>query len=157
MKTLTSRWSLTVGTASLVIMLATVAAHRVVAQPPPVEITSVVGEMPDADIKIKVKEATVLSQDHLTFQPGGSTPWHYHPGPALVVIGTGAITEHDAEGCVRVFPAGSAFFEEPGRIHRVSNETGGVAEIFGTLILPVGAPPLVPVPEPAAGNCRSDR
>lgn len=141
--------------AAVSIAVTVVGVRRVVAQPPPLQITSVIGEIPDADIKVKIKEPTVISQDTLTFQPGAATPWHYHPGPALVVIGTGAITEQDADGCIRVFPAGSAFFEEAGRVHRVSNETGGVSQIFGTLLLPAGSPPLVPVPDPPPAVCGS--
>ena len=144
-----------IGIAAVVALLAAGAGYRAAAQAPPVEITSLaVGEIADADIKVRIKQSTVVAVDHLTFQPGGSTPWHYHPGPAFVVIGNGAVTEHDAEGCVTVFPAGSAFFEEAGRVHRVSNETGGVSEIFGTLVLPAGAPPLIVVPEPAPATCR---
>lgn len=141
------------GFAAVSIAAMIVGVQGVVAQPPPLQITSVLGEIPDADIKVKMKEPTVISQDTLTFQPGAATPWHYHPGAAFVVVGTGAITEQDADGCIRVFPAGSAFFEAAGRVHRVSNETGGVSQIFGTLLLPAGSPPLVPVADPPPAVC----
>ncbi len=55
---------------------------------------------------------------------------------------------------MEVTAAGSAFFEEAGRVHRVSNDAGEVAEIFGTLVLPAGVPPVIVAPEPAPTTCR---
>ena len=54
------------------------------------------------EIKLKVKEPTVLAMDRLRFQPGGSTPWHYHPGAAFVIVTAGAVTEHTDDGCMNV-------------------------------------------------------
>ena len=49
---------------------------------------------------------------HVTFQPGGSTGWHIHPGPALVTVKTGQLTLHRAKGCrTRTFGAGQTFLE----------------------------------------------
>ena len=42
---------------------------------------------------------------HVTFQPGGSTGWHVHPGPALVTVKTGQLTLHRAKGCRTAPPA----------------------------------------------------
>ena len=58
----------------------------------------------------------------VTFAPGESFPWHFHPGPLWGVIVSGTLTED--EGCgtaLNVYPAGSAFSETPGRVHRVFN------------------------------------
>jgi quercetin dioxygenase-like cupin family protein len=49
---------------------------------------------------------------HVTFQPGGGTGWHVHPGPALVTVKTGQLTLHRAKGCTtRTFAAGQTFLE----------------------------------------------
>ena len=64
----------------------------------------------------------IVSMFQVTFEPGESFPWHFHPGPLWGVIVSGTLTED--EGCgtaLNVYPAGSAFSETPGRVHRVFN------------------------------------
>jgi len=64
----------------------------------------------------------IVSMYQVTFAPGESFPWHFHPGPLWGVIVSGTLTED--EGCgtaLNVLPAGSAFSETPGRVHRVFN------------------------------------
>jgi hypothetical protein len=67
-----------------------------------------------------------------TIDPGESVPWHYHPGNIYGVIVSGTLTED--EGCgqpVKAISAGSAFFEETGKVHQVFNYgTGPVVIIF---------------------------
>jgi hypothetical protein len=81
---------------------------------------------------------------HVTFQPGGSTGWHTHPGPALVTVKTGQLTPHRA---------GQTFLEYgPRDVNLTRNETAAVTETVVTFLLPVGAP--ITVDAPAPGNCR---
>jgi quercetin dioxygenase-like cupin family protein len=64
----------------------------------------------------------IVSMFQITFAPGESFPWHFHPGPLWGVIVSGSLTED--EGCgtaLNVYPAGSAFSETPGRVHQVFN------------------------------------
>jgi quercetin dioxygenase-like cupin family protein len=84
----------------------------------------------------------------LVFQPGGETGWHYHPGPVVVVIKSGALTETHSDGCVTVHPAGSVFFEKADDIHNASNQTGGVTEVYATFLFPGGTQPLIPAANP---------
>jgi quercetin dioxygenase-like cupin family protein len=89
----------------------------------------------------------------LIFQPGGETGWHYHPGPVVVVIKSGSLTETHSNGCVTVHPAGSVFFEKADDIHNAANQTGGVTEVYATFLFPAGTQPLIPAANP--GNvCR---
>jgi quercetin dioxygenase-like cupin family protein len=92
-------------------------------------------------------------QSLLVFQPGAETGWHIHPGPVVVVVKTGAITETHANGCITVHPPGSVFFEKEGEVHNATNQTGGVAEVYATFISPTGAQPLIAVPNPGK-SCR---
>ena len=87
---------------------------------------------------------------HVTFQAGGSTGWHTHPGPALVTVKTGQLTLHRAKGCTtRTFSAGQTFLEfGPRDVNLTRNETGGVTETVVTFLLPVGAPITVDAPAP---------
>ena len=64
----------------------------------------------------------IVSMFQITFAPGEPFPWHFHPGPLWGVIVSGTLTED--EGCgtaLNVYPAGSAFSETAGRVHRVFN------------------------------------
>jgi quercetin dioxygenase-like cupin family protein len=90
---------------------------------------------------------------HVTFQPGGSTGWHTHPGPALVTVKTGQLTLHRAKGCrSRTFGPGQTFLEfGPDDVNLTRNQTGTVTETMVTFLLPVGAPITVDAPAP---NCR---
>lgn len=112
------------------------------------------GFNPDNNVILHMKGATDVLQTDLIFQPGGTTGWHIHPGPVVVVIKTGALTEIHSDGCMTVHPAGSAFFENPDEVHNVINQTGVVTEVYATFLSPTGTQPLIPVSDP--GNvCRN--
>jgi len=84
----------------------------------------------------------------LTLKPGDVIPWHYHPGPAYVIVTRGTLTEDDGCGQVREFGAGSAFSEEPGHIHQVSNLGHGSVSLYFTAVFPVGSEDAVFVDAP---------
>jgi len=71
------------------------------------------GQLPSGEIIVIVQ---------LNLDPGDSIGWHYHTGPGWGTIVSGTLSED--EGCgtnLNVYPAGSAFAETPGRVHRVFN------------------------------------
>ncbi|HLK47964.1 MAG TPA: cupin domain-containing protein [Bryobacteraceae bacterium] len=105
------------------------------------------------EIHIQAHGPNDVLQAQLVFQPGGDTGWHTHPGPVVVVVKSGALTEIHKNGCVSVHPAGSVFFESAGEVHRAINQTGAVSEVYATFISPAGAPPLQPAGDPG-GTCR---
>jgi quercetin dioxygenase-like cupin family protein len=105
------------------------------------------------EIRIHASGPNDVLQARLVFQPDGETGWHTHPGPVIVVVKNGALTEFHKNGCVSVHPAGSVFFESAGEVHRAINQTGQVVEVDATFISPAGAPPLQPAPDPG-GSCR---
>lgn len=104
----------------------------------------------DAGIKLQTRGPIDVATVQVTFQPGGSTGWHIHPGPALVTVKTGQLTLHRARGCrSRTFRAGQTFVElGPKDVNLTRNETGGVTETVVTFLLPVGAPITVDAPAP---------
>jgi quercetin dioxygenase-like cupin family protein len=106
------------------------------------------GSNPDHNVILHVKGPTDVLQTDLIFQPGGTTGWHTHPGPVVVVIKSGALTEIESDGCMVVHPAGSAFFEDPNVVHNVVNHTGVVTEVYATFLSPSGAQPLIPASDP---------
>ena len=103
-----------------------------------------------AGIKLAAHGPIDVATVHVTFQAGGSTGWHVHPGPALVTVKTGQLTLHRAKGCTtRTFAAGQTFLEfGPKDVNLTRNETGGVTETVVTFLLPVGAPITVDAPAP---------
>jgi len=103
-----------------------------------------------AGIKPAARGPIDVATVHVTFQPGGSTGWHVHPGPALVTVKTGRLTLHRAKGCrSRTFAAGQTFLEYgPKDVNLTGNETGAVTEAVVTFLLPVGAPITVDAPDP---------
>jgi quercetin dioxygenase-like cupin family protein len=114
------------------------------------------GYSPDQAVNLLVHGPSDALQTDLVFQQGGETGWHYHPGPVVVVVKTGALTEIHSDGCVTVHPAGSAFFEMKDEIHNAKNEFPGVTEVYATFLSPAGAQPLIPASNP--GNvCHGNR
>jgi len=107
----------------------------------------------DRHVEMEARGPNDVLQALLVFQPGGDTGWHIHPGPVVVVVKSGALTEQKSNGCLVVHPAGSVFFEQKDEVHRAFNQTGVVSEVYATFISPTGAQPLIPVPDPG-GNCR---
>jgi quercetin dioxygenase-like cupin family protein len=90
------------------------------------------------------------------WQPGGSTGWHTHPGPTLVTITAGTVTEYDGDdpSCTpHVYTAGSSFFVDPGgsHVHLVRNEGTVAAQAIAVRLIPTGQPGRIDAPAP--GNC----
>jgi quercetin dioxygenase-like cupin family protein len=111
------------------------------------------GYSPDNNVILHLKGPSDALQTQLLFQPGGETGWHYHLGPVVVVVKSGALTETHSNGCVTVHPAGSVFFEKADEVHNAANQTGGVTEVYATFLSPAGAPPLIPTANPG-GVCK---
>ncbi len=106
------------------------------------------GYSPDNNVILHMKGATDVLTADLIFQPEGTTGWHYHPGPVVVVVKSGSLTEIHSNGCKTVHLAGSGFFEQPNEVHNVVNETKGVTEVYATFLSPTGSQPLIPAYNP---------
>jgi quercetin dioxygenase-like cupin family protein len=93
-----------------------------------------------------------------TWQPGGSTGWHTHPGPSFVIVTQGSVTAYDGDDptCTpHVYTAGTAnnAFIDPGggHVHIIRNETDAVAQTIAVQLIPAGAVRRQDAPDP--GNC----
>ena len=106
------------------------------------------GTSTEKHVNLHLNGPTDVLEALLVFQPGAQTGWHIHPGPVVVVIKSGALTETHSNGCTTVHPTGSVFFENAGEVHNAANKTGGVAEVFATFLSPSGDQPLIPVNDP---------
>jgi quercetin dioxygenase-like cupin family protein len=87
---------------------------------------------------------------------GGSVGWHSHPGPSLILVVSGTITNYhgDDPTCTpHVYSAGSGFVDAGGDdVHILRNETAAPAETIAVQLLPTGATRRLDV-TPSPGNC----
>lgn len=138
----------------LMILGTLLTARTILADPSGLDIIPLAqGFSTEHEVHLEAKGPNDVLQAQLVFQPGGDTGWHTHPGPVIVVIKSGALTEIHANGCITVHPAGSVFYESAGEVHRAINQTGQVTEVYVTFISPAGVPPLQPAGDPGR-TCR---
>jgi redox-sensitive bicupin YhaK (pirin superfamily) len=90
------------------------------------------------------REGADVFVQHARLGPNAATPWHTHPGPAIVTVVSGALTYQDAarhQGECRAvrYPAGTGFVDSGfGHVHRAFTESEG-ADFYVTYILPRGS------------------
>lgn len=85
------------------------------------------------------------------FASGVSTGWHSHPGPSLILVTAGTITNHTADNCSgQTYSAGSGFIDPGGKdVHMLTNDAGDPAETIAVQLLPHGALRKTPAQPPA--------
>ena len=103
----------------------------------PIEITT------KADIDVVVRRHT--------YQPGGNTGWHTHPGPVLITVTSGAIEFVEAHDCsTKIVTAGQGYVDT-GEGHYARNVSATTpAEDMTVIYAPVGTPFRGELP---AGTC----
>jgi quercetin dioxygenase-like cupin family protein len=89
------------------------------------------------------------------FAPGAATGWHSHPGPSLILVISGRVTNYmgDDPTCTgHTYAAGSGFVDPGGvDVHDLVNNGNDPAETIAVQLLPKDAPRKTPAPNP--GNC----
>lgn len=89
------------------------------------------------------------------FAVGGTTGWHSHPGPSLIFVVAGQITNYhgDDPACTpHVYTAGQAFTDEGGAdVHMLRNEGTVQAETIAVQLVPKDA--IRRIDEPDPGYC----
>jgi hypothetical protein len=106
------------------------------------------------DVELKSHDNTDIAVANIVVAPGGHSGWHYHPGPVLVVVKTGAITFYhgsDRTCTGTVHPAGTAFVEADGNVGIARNEGAVEATVVATFFVPAGGATRVDADAP--GNC----
>ena len=114
-------------------------------------------------VEIELQKPSDAIVQQVTIAPGGSTGWHSHPGPAIVIVKSGSLTLYDGDDrrckgtSYTANPetplVGKVFVDEGrGHVHIGRNEGTTNAELYVTYLdVPVGAEPRIDVPSP--GNC----
>jgi hypothetical protein len=86
------------------------------------------------------------------FLPGQSTGWHSHPGPSLIFVVSGSVTNYDSHAlrCAGVtYPAGTSFIDAGGTdVHMLRNDGTVPAETIAVQFIPNGLARRVDQPVP---------
>jgi len=104
----------------------------------------------EGGLKLHARQPTDVAVVRARLAPGGTTGWHTHPGPSLVVVKSGTITmvepggpRHHGERCsVQAFGPGRAFVH-PEHEHNFENRTDAVVEFYVVYFVPEGVAPLL--------------
>lgn len=103
------------------------------------------------NIQVRGAQDTVMQQ--IVIASGGSTGWHSHPGPAIVLVKTGELTLFSSEDptCTgRTYTAGQAFVDSgQGHVHIARNLTQSPTELWVTYLdVPPGESVRTDAPDP---------
>lgn len=93
-------------------------------------------------LKVKAEGRTDVIVRTITIEPGGSTGWHYHPGPLIAVVKSGTLTRTLHDCSVEATPAGTSFIEPSGshHVHIGRNLGTEPVELYATYLVPEGSP-----------------
>jgi hypothetical protein len=76
--------------------------------------------------------------------PGGTTGWHSHPGPSLILVVSGAVTNYTTQdrNCTgHTYTAGEGFIDAGGKDEHTLRNNGNVeAETIAVQLIPHGQP-----------------
>ena len=106
------------------------------------------------DVELKSHDDTDVSVANIAIVPGGTSGWHSHPGPVVVVVKTGVLTIYrgDDPTCSPIpHPAGTSFIEEGGVVHIARNEEAVDVTTVATYFVPATAAQRID--QAAPGNC----
>lgn len=113
--------------------------------PPPVVAPAAVPEpvtgTVDSRVTIRTPGPAVYTVRTVVLAPGEVLDWRRHPGTAMAVVRSGAVTLRKQGACAPVdYTSGQAFFVGDAVAHRLSNEGTAPAELLVTLLLAPDAP-----------------
>jgi len=132
------------------ILSAPVVARAAFADPVDIKFKVQEGERQEV-IHVRDAQETVMQQ--IVIAPGGSTGWHSHPGPAVVLVKAGELTLYSSEDptCTgRTYSAGQAFVDSgQDHVHIARNLSQSPAEVWVTYFdVPPGGPFRIDAPDP---------
>jgi quercetin dioxygenase-like cupin family protein len=101
-------------------------------------------------VKFQTKDPTDVLVQTITFQPQGTSGWHFHPGVVIVVVESGQVTTHDASCQTATYGPHQSFVESGTEPFMVSNESStDKAVVYATLVVPAGSPFRIETTPPA--------
>ena len=106
------------------------------------------------DVELKSHDNTDVAVANIGIAAGGSSGWHSHPGPVLVVVKSGTVTRYGADnpGCAaEVYGPGTVFTEQGGQVHNATNQGAEAVVAVATFLAPPGA--ALRIDEAKPDNC----
>lgn len=103
------------------------------------------------EVKIQARQGLSVATQTITFQPGGQSGWHTHPGPVFISVKEGTMTFYDENCNATVRMAGQGFLDTGADPHLARNESESPATNVVTYFAPPGAPLRIDAPQPQ--NC----
>jgi quercetin dioxygenase-like cupin family protein len=99
-------------------------------------------------VKFKTQGPTDIVVVTQTWQPGGHSGWHSHPGPVLFTLKEGTLSVFDRNCNAREITAGEAFVEPVGEPMEVKNYGTVPAVAYFAIVLAPGELGRVDEPNP---------
>jgi quercetin dioxygenase-like cupin family protein len=108
------------------------------------------------DLTIRSSGDVVVAKN--TYEAGGFSGWHSHPGKVVIAVRSGQITIQrvvESSCAVRTYEAGEVFIERPHALYNGINEGSETAVLIATFFnVPVGGEVRIDQPDP--GVCEAD-
>lgn len=108
------------------------------------------------ELELKTKGLSDVHVVRNTFDPGGHSGWHSHPGPSLITVTSGTIANYNGDDptcTAQVYSAGMGFLDPGGsHVHLLRNEGSVPAVTVAVQLLPAGASRRIDV-TPAPVDC----
>jgi len=106
--------------------------------------------------RLRSTSNTDVAVQNVVVVPGGTSGWHSHPGPVVIIVKTGTLTFYHADphgGCtVSVYKPGGVYFETGGVVGTLINEGTIEGTLTVTFFAPAGAALRIDQPAPG-GHC----
>jgi len=115
---------------------ATGTINTLVGPPTTYEAFKVQRESGNWKLKIDAKDGLAIQTQTITFQPGGQSGWHSHPGPVFISVKEGTMTFYDQDCNATVLTAGQGFLDVGEDRHLARNESGSPAINVVTYFVP---------------------
>jgi len=109
--------------------------------------------LPDWLLITRVRGDSDLYITQNTFQPGGQSGWHTHPGPSLITVTEGRVTVYEDDCTSTTYSVGESFTDIGcGDVHNIRNETGAEAKTIAVQIVPHGATRRIDAADPGCAQ-----
>ncbi|MEW6473930.1 MAG: cupin domain-containing protein [Actinomycetota bacterium] len=87
-------------------------------------------------VDTKTNGPAEVTTGFVSIAPGGHTPWHYHPGPHLVMVKSGTVRVYETDCTFKTYAAGQGFYDA-GPTDRPHIHTAYNAEAAGDAVLAI--------------------
>jgi cupin domain len=99
-------------------------------------------------VNLQTSGPTDVVTQKVTYHPGATSGWHYHPGVVLVTVTSGTATLYQADCTSKRFSARQAFAESGSHPSLVRNQSHADVVVYETYVVPHGSALQIDQPNP---------